>query len=41
MKIKVKQGVQVVHEGVAYDDEQTVDVPDELAQFWGPLRLVQ
>jgi hypothetical protein len=33
-KVKVHKGTQVVHDGKVYDNEETVDVPDEVGQFW-------
>lgn len=33
-KVKVHKGIQVVHEAKVFDNGETVDVPDEVAQFW-------
>lgn len=34
MRVKVKQCVQVAHEGKAFDNEETIDAPVELVRHW-------
>jgi hypothetical protein len=34
MRIKVKQGVQVVHDGTVYADGASADVSETIGQFW-------
>lgn len=34
MKVTVKQGVQVVHDGTVFADGETADVPDHVVELW-------